>query len=120
MTFEIFEEKFNDLSFSDRLVIYNNYCVEYGNGDEIFEFDEDFFNMSFSSPMEAVRATFFGNIQSWSDEYIKFDAYGNLESLSEYDAIEKIGYCLDEIYNHKELWEDFIEDDEDEEENEDD
>jgi hypothetical protein len=121
MTFEIFEERFYDLSLSDRLAIYNNYCVEYGSGDDmIYDFDNDFFDMSFSSPMEAARATFFGNIKSWNDEYIKFDAYGNLESLSEYDVIEEIGNCIDLFFEHEELWEDFIEDDEDEEENEDD
>ena len=117
MSFEIFEDRFSDLSFGDRLVIYNNYCMEYGSGDDmIYDFDDEFFNMSFSSPMEAARATFFGNIQSWGDEYIKFDAYGNLESLTEYDAIEEIGYCLDEIFNHEELWDEFIEDDGDDEE----
>jgi hypothetical protein len=53
---------------------------------EAQEFDDSFFNTYFkNNPAEAVRATFFGNIQNWTDDYIRFNGYGNLESLSEYD-----------------------------------
>ena len=78
-------------------------------------FDEDFFSMAFSNPMEAARATFFGSIESWSDEYIRFNAYGNLESLSEYQAEGEIEYYIEDIFEHPDVWEDYIDDDEDEE-----
>lgn len=52
----------------------------------MYEFDEYFFKMFFNGNIiEAVRATFFGNIQNWYDEYIHFNAYGNLESMSSYE-----------------------------------
>ena len=121
MTFETFEEKFNELSFSERLAIYNDYCLNYRSGDDmIYDFDEEFFDMAFSSPIEAARATFFGNIQSWNDEYIRFNAYGNLESLSEYDAKGEFEYELEYIFEHENTWKDYIEDEEEDEEEEED
>ena len=117
MTFKTFEEKFNELSFSDRLSIYNEYCLNYRSGDDmIYNFDEEFFDMAFSSPIDAARATFFGNIQSWNDEYIRFNAYGNLESLSEYDAEGEFEYELENIYEYCDCWRNYIDFEEDEEE----
>ena len=119
MKYETFEEKFNELSTSEKVAIFNEYCLEYGNSDNmLYSFDEEFFEMAFSNPMEAARATFFGKIESWCDEYIRFNGYGNLESLSAYSAEGEIEYYLEEIFEHKKTWEDYIEDD-DEEDNED-
>ena len=117
MKYEVFEEKFKELSISERLTIFNIYCCEHGDSDnEIHSFDEDFFNTYFSNPMEAARATFFGKIDSWSDEYIKFNAYGNLESMNEYDVLEEIDNYLEEIFDNPDTWEDYIDDEEDDEE----
>ena len=66
--------------------------------------------------MEAARATFFGKINSWTDEYIKINAYGNLESMSEYDVLEEIDYYLEEIFDNTDTWEDYIDNEEEEEE----
>lgn len=120
MKYETFVEKFNELSISEKIGIFNYYCLEYGDAnDQLYIFDEDFFETSFSNPMEAARATFFGNIESWSDEFIRFNAYGNLESLSEYSVESEIEDYLEDIFKHKDAWEDCIEDeDEDEEEDE--
>lgn len=64
---------------------------------EYHDFDEEFFNTFFcGNPMEASRATYFGNI-CWNDEYIKFDAYGNLESASEHDVERELLCYEDEI-----------------------
>ena len=117
MKYETFVEKFNELSTSEKVDIFNTYCLEYGDSDNVLNsFDEDFFELAFSNPMEAARATFFGNIESWSDEYIRFNAYGNLESLSEYSAEGEIEYYLGEIFEHEKTWEDYIIEDEDDEE----
>ena len=116
MTLEVFTEKFNDLSVSNKVAIFNEFCLEHGDSDNmLYSFDEEFFSMSFSNPMEAARATFFGNIESWSDEYIRFNAYGNLESLSEYQAEGEIEYYIEDIFKHPDVWEDYIDNDEDEE-----
>lgn len=87
-------------------------------------FDEEFFKIFFSDPIEAARATYFGNIQNWNDKYIRFNAYGNLEStyfinLDESDIDEIIGaiesvpyqYLPDDIQN-------IIDENKDEEDNE--
>lgn len=118
MKYETFVEKFNELPIDTKIAINNEYCIEYGNPDETLEsFDEEFFDTFFENkPMEAARATFFGNIENWADDYIKFNAYGNLESVSEYTAENLIEDNLKDIFEHKEIWKYDIEDDEDDNE----
>ena len=117
MKYEVFEEKFKELSIGEKIAIFNKYIP---NGDnEIYAFDEKFFENFFSrNPMEAARATFFGKINSWTDEYIRFNAYGNLESMSEYDVLKEIDYYLEEIFDNTDTWKDYIDNEEEEEEEE--
>lgn len=115
MTLERFEELFSELTMSERVSIYNNYCFEHGCADEALEeFDDEFFETYFSNanPIEVCRATFFGNIQNWSDAYIRFNAYGNLESVNEFDARDIIHDHIEEIFDYPECWEDCIDDEE--------
>ena len=44
----------------------------------------------------------------------RFNGYGNLESLSAYSAEGEIEYYLEEIFEHEDTWEDYIEDDDEE------
>ena len=61
------------------------------------ENDEEFFNCYFSeNPMEAVRAAQYGDY-NYSDEYVRFDAYGNLESFTEYEMQKTLGDNVDNI-----------------------
>lgn len=116
MKYEVFEEKFKELSLGERLSIFNTYCIDHGNADkEIHSFDEEFFETYFSNPMEAARATFFGKINSWGDEYIRFNAYGNLESMTEYDVLEEIDNYLEEIFDYPDTWDIYIYNDEEDE-----
>ncbi|WP_300999659.1 antirestriction protein ArdA [Lactobacillus taiwanensis] len=64
---------------------------------EVYEFDEEFFETMFSSPAEAVRATFFGNIQNWMDKYIYFNGYMNLESMNDFQFESEIKNAANEI-----------------------
>ena len=114
MTFEKFQEKYYELTMSERVSMYNNYCYEHGCADEALEaFDDEFFETYFSNanPIEV-------NIQNWSDEYIRFNAYGNLESVNEFDARDIIEDHLEEIFDCPDIWGDYIEDDDEDEENE--
>lgn len=62
------------------------------------EFDDDFFDTYFSGkPDEAARAVFFGEIQNWMDEYIRFNAYGNLESANDFTVDKELIEGADEI-----------------------
>ena len=117
MKYETFTEKFSELSTSERISIYNNYCLEHGDADNMVNsFDEEFFTTYFNDPMEAARATFFGEIKSWSDEYIRLNVYGNLESLTEYDVLQEIDDYLEEIFEHEDTWEDYIDNEDDDDE----
>lgn len=117
ITLEQFKERFNDLSTCEKVSIYNNYQSEHGDPDDMLNsFDEYFFNMCFEGrPMEAARATYFGEID-WNDEYIRFNVYGNLESVSSFSVNEIIEDEIEEIFKHPDVWEDYIEEDEEEEE----
>lgn len=124
ISLEKFTEEFKNLTDREKIAIYNEYCLEHGDSDKmLYDFDDEFFEMAFEGkePMEICRATFFGHITSWNDEYIRFNAYGNLESLSEYDAVEEIYEydAVEEIYEYEDVWEDYIESEEDEDEDED-
>lgn len=114
MNYDIFISKWNDLSNEDKINCFNDYAREHNADEELFIFDEEFFKIFFSDPMEAVRAAYFGNIESWNDEYVKFNGYGNLESLDEYRAAENADDYTEEIFEHEEIWLQYIDDDEEE------
>lgn len=118
MNYETFLDKWNELADEDKINCFNEYAREYNADEELFLFDEDFFNTFFTSPLDAVRACFFGNIESWSDEYIKFNGYANLESLSDYQAAAHADDYTEEIFNHPEIWLQYIEEDEEDEDEE--
>lgn len=70
---------------------------------QYWENDEEFFDTFFSNAMEAVRAACYGDY-TFTDEYVKINAYGNLESTN-YIQDEIEGY-LDEIVDELiENWE---------------
>lgn len=58
------------------------------------DFNEYFFEVSFTDPYEAARATHFGDV-NWADDYIRFNAYDNLQTTCVID----LSYEADEIMN---------------------
>ena len=66
---------------------------------DFWENDEEFFNTFFDNPMEAIRATYYGNY-NYNDEYVKFNGYGNIDSYSEYERIEEIKDNIDDIVDN--------------------
>ena len=71
-----------------------NGCLDYL---EFWENDEEFFNTFFNNnPMEAVRATHYGNY-NYNDDYVRFNGYGNIESFSEWERTEEIKDNIDDI-----------------------
>jgi hypothetical protein len=73
---------------------------------EYFYNDEEFFNIFFGiNTMDAVRAVCFGNY-NYSNEFVKFNAYNNLESANKYEVFndyelykEDIADKIIELYN---------------------
>lgn len=103
---ERFKEKVEDLSSEDKIAMYNDFCSETG-GESIEYFDNDFFEAFFADKMEVCRATAYGEV-NFSDEYIRLDAYGNLESFGEWEALDIVEESLDEIYEYKHIWKQYI------------
>lgn len=113
MTKQEFKERYHQLSVGTCVAMFEEYCMKYGDPDDaLHEFDDDFFDDYFSNNMEVSRATFFGEINNWLDPYIRFNGYGNLESLTENEALAIISDALDEIYEHPDIWEQHINEDE--------
>lgn len=82
-TEEAIKEHIESLSNSELVSLWNEYCQETGNGDdEIHSNDEDFFNTFFSEVMEVVRAISYGEY-NYSDKFVKFNGYANLESFND-------------------------------------
>ena len=52
--------------------------------EEVWDFDDEFFDTMFSSKQEVARAVFFGDIHNWLDPYIFINGEGNCESMTEY------------------------------------
>ncbi len=112
MTIGKFRAAFAELSREDKINLFNEYASGYAEDDEIFTFDEVFFNAAFpNAPMEAARAVHFGQV-NWDDNYIRFNRRGNLESLSDWMAEAEAEECVDAIFDHKELWSAYIDDEE--------
>lgn len=66
-------------------------CIEY------FYNDEEFFNIFFGiNTMDAVRAVCFGDYR-YNDEFVKFDGYGNLESVNKYELMAEYDLYKDDI-----------------------
>lgn len=87
----VVHEYLQDMSIDELVSRFNEYCQEVGYYDNmIYDFTENFFEDNFSSAYEASRATYFGKISNWTDEYIKFNGYGNLESMSSWVARDEI------------------------------
>ena len=88
--FKYIEIDWENKSDDEKISLWNEYCSEQSNEGEIYNFDDEFFEIFFANkPMEAARAASFGNV-NWFDDYIKFNGYGNLESMNSYEAINSI------------------------------
>ena len=82
--------------------IYNPSEIEM---EQWFDFDEEFFEtfLHDRSPYDVALMTYFGKIQSWSDPYIRFNAYGNLETTDEIDFEPYANEILQEWVREKYL-----------------
>ena len=64
---------------------------------EYYENNEEFFDTFFyNNPMEAVRSSFYGDY-NYCDEFVKFDGYGNLKSVDDYELEKEYKYYIDDI-----------------------
>lgn len=95
-------EFFNSCDSSNFFIAYDLVCTinSYdGSLDDIYYYnnDDDFFAMVFgTNVLDAVRAVCYGDYR-YSDDYVKFDGYGNLESANMYEVMCAYDLYKDEI-----------------------
>ncbi len=65
--------------------------------EDVYDFDDEFFDTMFASKQEVARAVFFGDIHNWLGPYIFLNGCGNCESMTEYDYQEMLNNHADEI-----------------------
>lgn len=72
-----------------------NGCLEYL---EFWENDEEFFELFYSGKngLEIARAICHGNYR-YNDDYVRINAYDNLESYTEDEMVEEMKNSIDEI-----------------------
>lgn len=67
---------------------------------DVWENDEEFFDTFFEGkPLEAVRAAQYGDY-NYTDDYVKFNGYGNLESLDEWQYDNLLLDHIDEVVDY--------------------
>lgn len=81
----IHEELSVDISM---LSDYNEFLLENNYSDDYIYDDLDMMLEGFST-MDAVRATYFGNF-NYSDDYYRFNGYGNVDSMTDYDVVQEM------------------------------
>lgn len=82
MTYEQILERLNEMDNADLIAVHNKYCEAYGSMDnQIFENDDYFLETYFMNrPADLAMSIQYGDYR-YSDEYVQFDGYGNLESF---------------------------------------
>lgn len=63
---------------------------------DYFENDEYFLNEMFETPNDAVRAVCYGKY-NYMDDYVRFNACGNLESCNKYEYEDELKSYIDTI-----------------------
>ena len=73
--------------FSELVQLHNLYCESINDFDsQIFELDEDFFEMLNWNGLKVAQACFYGDFR-FSDDYITFDGYGNFKTFNNPEAV---------------------------------
>ncbi len=95
---ERLQDLFNKMSTDELIYIHNEYCDAVNACDDrIYLMDEFDEIMSGVEPWEIARSVFFGSFNPTYD-YFKFNGYGNLQSIYEYEIKDYID--LDAIIDY--------------------
>lgn len=101
----------NELPEDDLLEIYNELVENAGYSDDrVYNNGESFLDEMFSSPSDAVAAVCYGDYK-FTDDFVKFDGYANLQSgnyLTDLvdkdtflDLLEEAEYNINEYEDYK-------------------
>ena len=98
---EKFEQLKNEVTFEElQEMLYD--CISYDGSFEDLDYrenDEYFFEDYFRTKDEVARAICYGDY-NYTDDFVRFNAYGNLESASKYQVEEEIENYREEIIEH--------------------
>ena len=84
------KENILNMSYSEIVTLHNEYCNNMSYYDDnIFDNDPYIINEMFSDVFKALQCMFFGAYNP-NDDFFKFDGYGNLQSINEYDVLDYI------------------------------
>jgi len=80
------EDYLYEMDFDDLVEVWNEFCIENDwRDDEVFENSDYGLDLCFSGePLKLANAIYYGNYDA-RDGYYKFDGYGNIETISQYD-----------------------------------
>jgi hypothetical protein len=103
-------EIINNMTGSELIELNNRYCEVFDyRDDEIYNNDEEFFEIFFTDAMQAVRAVSFGDYR-YHDDYVIFNGYGNLETFNQMntdrlvDLVETMAeYIADKIEEFEDI-----------------
>ena len=76
----------DDLDDVDKIAKFNEWAYESDPDKLVYENDESTMRELFGSPMDAVRAAYYGNYNC-PDEYMVFNGYGNLVSYADAEDV---------------------------------
>ena len=62
-----------------------------------YEHDEWFYNDYFNDKQEIARAVYYASNYDYTDDYVRFNAYGNLETCCEYEREKELVDNVEEI-----------------------
>ena len=136
MTYERFEEIFNDRNDSEKIQLWNDLCDDYAYEETIYNMDDLDGLLEGKKPSELLAMA--NDDFNYCDDYFYFNAYGYICSVADFDEFVNNGRGdLEEIYkwleSHDKLqdfaeeydpdyddedWEDEDDDEEEEEEDE--
>jgi len=86
---DLIVNQINEMDRNELVSLNNAYCRAISSDGEVYENDEEFFNLFFEGKtFEAVRAAHFGNY-NFADDYVRFNGYGNLETIN-YFSVEDL------------------------------
>lgn len=98
MTFEKFEEIFNELSDAEKIVLWNDLCDDYAYEERLYNMDDLDELLGDRKPSELL--TMVDDDFSYNDDYFYFDGYGRLCSVDDFDEFVANGRGdIEEIYD---------------------
>ena len=107
-------EQLKELSESDLMSCYNQYAQN-NNYEEVYNNDEEFFEIFYPSAIDAVRAVCFGEYE-YSHKFVMLNGYANLESSNYLEDLIDLDDLASYIEDNISDFSGWIEEEEEEEE----